>query len=163
MLCRRREKHLPSTFFIRFCNGVHEKNQHYFVIWKISWLLWRFLEGINSRDTSFCDAITIIYDEIVSKIFIIAPAKPYVKRGSDTPPRKTPSRNYIFPKNTWPKLHYPEYTFRWTCIFQKIHFPERALSRNYFPEHALARNYTFLNVHFPEITFSWTCICQKFH
>ena len=31
--------------------------------------------------------------------------------GSYTPPRKTPSRNYISPKNTWPKLHYPEHTF----------------------------------------------------
>ena len=57
--------------------------------------------------------------------------------GSYTSPRKTPSRNYISPKNTWPKLHYPEYTFPWTSIFQKLHFPE----------HALARNYIFLNIH----------------
>ena len=73
--------------------------------------------------------------------------------GSYTSPRKTPSRNYISPKNTWPKLHYPEYTFPWTCIFQKLHFPE----------HTVARNYIFLNVHFPEITLSWTCTCQKLH
>ena len=31
--------------------------------------------------------------------------------GSCTPPRKTPSTNYISPKNTWPKLRYPEYPF----------------------------------------------------
>ena len=73
--------------------------------------------------------------------------------GSYTPPRKTPSRNYISPKNTWPKLHYPEHTFPWTCIFQKLHFPE----------HTLARNYIFLNVHLPEITFSWTCTFQKLY
>ena len=34
-----------------------------------------------------------------------------LQAGSYTPPRKTPSRNYISPKNTWPKLHYPEHTF----------------------------------------------------
>ena len=27
--------------------------------------------------------------------------------GSYTPPRKTPCGNYISPKNTWLKLHYP--------------------------------------------------------
>ena len=26
---------------------------------------------------------------------------------SNTSPQKTPSRNYISPKNTWSKLHYP--------------------------------------------------------
>ena len=35
----------------------------------------------------------------------------YLTDGSYTPPRKTPSRNYVSPKNTWPKLHYPEHTF----------------------------------------------------
>ena len=32
------------------------------------------------RDTSFCDAITNIYDEIVLKVFIRTTAKPHVKR-----------------------------------------------------------------------------------
>ena len=38
------------------------------------------------RDTSFCDAIVNIYDEIVLKIFINTIAKPHVKRLSVKPP-----------------------------------------------------------------------------
>ena len=53
--------------------------------------------------------------------------------GSHTSPQKTPSKNYISPKNTWPKLHYPEYTL---------------------PERAFSRNYIFLNMHFPEFTLA---------
>ena len=58
------------------------------------------------------------------------------------------SRNYISLN-----MHLPEITFSWTCIWQKLHFPERALSRNY----------TCLNMHLPECTFSWKCTFQNLH
>ena len=47
------------------------------------------------------------------------------------PPRKAPSKKYIFPKNTWPKLSKPECTFPWMCTYQKLRFPEHAFARNY--------------------------------
>ena len=47
----------------------------------------------------------VFEQDMLEKVLLSRP------NGSYTPPRKTPSRNYISPKNTWPKLHNPEYTF----------------------------------------------------
>ena len=53
---------------MRLCNSVHEKNQDH---------------EISRRDTSFCDAIANIYDDMVLNIFINTIAKPHVKRLRD--------------------------------------------------------------------------------
>ena len=56
---------LCQPFYMRFCNGVQEKNQHNFIIkdWKISRLLWILLYDNTIRDTSFCGVLTNIYVE----------------------------------------------------------------------------------------------------
>ena len=61
------------------CNGVHEKNQHHFVIKDIAVVMNTFL-GNTIYDTSFGDAIINIYDEMVLKMFISISAKPHVKK-----------------------------------------------------------------------------------
>ena len=47
---------------------------------RISRLLGKLLYGHQFCHISFCDAIAIYYDEMVSKIFINTGAKPQVKR-----------------------------------------------------------------------------------
>ena len=60
-------------FYMRHCNGVYEKYQHHFVIKDITVV-------INTRNTSFCDAITNIYNQMLLKIFINTIAEPHVKK-----------------------------------------------------------------------------------
>ena len=40
----------------------------------------KVLQGNNIRDTSFCEAITIVYDEMELEFFINTIAKPHVKK-----------------------------------------------------------------------------------
>ena len=63
------------------------------------------LLGIDNNRQLFYDCYTI------DDVFYSCLNAKVNANGSYTTPRKTPSRNYIFPKNTWPKLHYPEHTF----------------------------------------------------
>ena len=96
--------------------------------------------------------------------------------GSFTPSRKSPSRNYKFSKKHLAEtiltriyislnVHLPEFTFPWTCTWQNLHFPKRALARNYiFQKTHLAeitsgRNYISPKTYIPEIA----CISPKFH
>jgi len=46
------------------------------------------------------------------------------ENGSHTRARKTLSRNYIWPKNTFQNIHLLEITFAQTYTFQKVHLPE---------------------------------------
>ena len=86
------------------------------------------------------------------------------KSGSYTPPRKTPSRNYISPKNTWPKLHYPEHN---TYISLNVHFPEFTLARMliwqnlHLAEITFPRKLIFQNLHLPKCTFGRNYISPK--
>ena len=68
---------------MRLCNGVCERNQHHFIINGFMVIMNTLLRENNTvHDTSFCDAITNIYDEMVLKIFIDTFAKRHVKRVS---------------------------------------------------------------------------------
>ena len=64
---------------MRLCHGIHERNQHHFVIQDTT-VVTNTLKSNSIRDTSFYDAITNIYDGLVLKIFINTIAKPHVKR-----------------------------------------------------------------------------------
>ena len=71
---------LSQPFYMRLCHGVHKKN-HHFVIKDIMVVMNRLLLlGNTICDTSFCDAITNIYDKTVLKIFINTIAKSHVKK-----------------------------------------------------------------------------------
>ena len=73
---------ISQPFHMSRCIGVHERNQHHFVIKDIT-VFKRLLHGNNICDTSLCDAIANIYGEMVLKIFINTIAKPHVKSLSD--------------------------------------------------------------------------------
>ena len=73
-----------QPFYMRLCNGVHEKNQHHFVVKDITVvMIYEDLQGNSIRDASFCEAIANIYYKMVLKIFINTIAKPHVKRLKD--------------------------------------------------------------------------------
>ena len=56
---------------MRFSNDAHEK--------KDITVFMKSFNGNNIRDTSFCDAIAINYDQMLLKIFINTIAKPRKK------------------------------------------------------------------------------------
>ena len=113
----------------------------------------------------------------------------YFSNGSYTPPRKTPSRNFIFPKNTFQKFHFHEKHLAKTTLSRTYISSERAFSRNYtfhvmhlpeclfslpecrnyispityLPEFTLARMYIWPKLYFPENLYARNYICQNVH
>ena len=127
------------------------------------------------RISIFC-ACDVFRPKCVGSIFFLI----VCFSGSYTPPRKTPSKNYIFQKNAWPKLHFPECTYfperalAKNCIFLNRNLPEITLARRLIsqklrlPEFAFFRKLILQNWHLPEFTFcrnyiSWKLIFQNLH
>ena len=69
-----------QPFYTRLCNGVHEKKSTPFRHKKYHGCYEHFYKVSDVRDTSFCDVIANIFDEMVLKNFINIIAKLCIKR-----------------------------------------------------------------------------------
>ena len=76
------EKGYRQPFYIRLCNGLHEKLNTIFIKKDITVVIDTHFNKVTNtiHDTSICDAITKINDKMVLKVFINTIAKPHVKR-----------------------------------------------------------------------------------